>query len=387
MEFIVSAVRHIKRQPARSLLTMVGIGIGMIAVIFVSLIGQIGTNAINEELSSMGVDGLVVSINSDENFTFSQTDLDQIADLEQVEAVTPFVTIYTRSCMKNSEANCLIWGINEDSASVISIDLLYGRLITAEDVASGAAVCLIDESYAQIQYGRSDITGKTIEFYLDGCYQDVEIVGVIRTGGTLLQSIMGDAVPCFAYIPYTTLERFGACNDFDQIVLQPTDTADTELLSTELATLYSTGAVAVEDLNAQREQLDGMLSIVTQTLTIIGGISLLVAGLSIMTTMLVSVQERTREIGIKKAIGATDRMILQEVLVESFVLTLIGALSGIILAVVSCIIGCAVIGVEMIYDPALWVGCLLFSMMLGMVCGAYPAWRAAQLQPVEALRG
>lgn len=386
MDFLKSATRRILRQPQRSILTMVGIAIGIVAVVLVSLIGDLGTRAINNELAGMGIDGLVVSTSADVSESFSAEDLEETAALEEVESVTPLLTVYSRSRMKNMDADCLLWGMNEDSADVVSIELVHGRMLTAEDISTAAPVCLLEESYAELQYGRSNIVGKTVQFFLGGSFHKLEVVGIIRSGGMLLQSVMGQVVPCFSFLPYTTLQQFGGGVGFQQMVLRPGQNADTEVLTQTITSNYPVGDITVEDLNAQRSQLNNMLGIVSKVLTLIGGISLLVAGVSIMTTMLVSVQERTREIGIKKAIGATDGMILREVLVESLLLTLTGALGGTILAVSLCVVGCWIIGYEMIYNFALWGGCILFAMLLGAVCGVYPALRAARLQPVDALR-
>lgn len=386
MDFLKSATRRILRQPQRSILTMVGIAIGIVAVVLVSLIGDLGTRAINNELAGMGIDGLVVSTSADVSESFSKEDLEETAALEEVESVTPLLTVYSRSRMKNMDADCLLWGMNEDSADVVSIELVHGRMLTAEDISTAAPVCLLEESYAELQYGRSNIVGKTVQFFLGGSFHKLEVVGIIRSGGMLLQSVMGQVVPCFSFLPYTTLQQFGGGVGFQQMVLRPDQNADTEALTQTITSNYPVGNITVEDLNAQRSQLNNMLGIVSKVLTLIGGISLLVAGVSIMTTMLVSVQERTREIGIKKAIGATDGMILREVLVESLLLTLTGALGGTILAVSLCVVGCWIIGYEMIYNFALWGGCILFAMLLGAVCGVYPALRAARLQPVDALR-
>lgn len=387
MDFLKSATRRIRRQPQRSLLTMIGIAIGIIAVVLVSLIGDLGTRAINDELAGMGIDGLVISASADVSESFTSEDLAETAALEEVESVTPLLTVYSRSRMKNMDSDCLLWGMNEDSADVVSIELVHGRMLTPEDVSGAAPVCLMEESYAELQYGRSNIVGKTVEFFLGGSYQKLQVVGIIRSGGMLLQSVMGQVVPCFSFLPYTTIQQLGGGVGFQQIVLRPKETADTELLTKTISANYPQGKITVEDLNAQRSQLNRMLGIVSQVLTLIGGISLLVAGVSIMTTMLVSVQERTREIGIKKAIGATDGMILREVLVESLLLTLTGAFGGTLLAVSLCALGCWVLGYEMIYNFPLWGGCILFAMLLGAACGTYPALRAARLQPVDALRG
>ena len=142
----------------------------------------------------------------------------------------------------------------------------------------------------------------------------------------------------------------------------------------------------MENLNSHKEQLNSVLDIVTTVLSIIGGISLVVAGLSIMTVMLVSVHERTREIGIKKSIGASKSAILFEFLAESLFITLIGGLAGAAIGTAAVVCGSLMIGLDVILNFRLILFCIGFTMIVGVLFGVYPAVKAAGLKPVDALR-
>ena len=146
------------------------------------------------------------------------------------------------------------------------------------------------------------------------------------------------------------------------------------------------GGYRAQNLNQQKDELNGVMDIVALVLSAIGGISLLVAGLSIMTVMLVTVHERTREIGIKKAIGASRRIILFEFLAESAVLSFIGGISGLLFGIGAGFVGCLLLGLPFSVDAKALLFCVLFSVVIGILFGVYPASKAAVLSPARSLR-
>ena len=168
------------------------------------------------------------------------------------------------------------------------------------------------------------------------------------------------------------------------------DADETEACASVLSTLDEEAGVTsgyqAENLNQQKDRLNGIMDIVTLILSVIGGISLIVAGLSIMTVMLVTVRERTREIGIKKAIGATRKMILFEFLAESFLLSVFGSLAGALLGASLGAIGCVLVGIPFSINLISVLVCVLFSIGIGIVFGVYPAAKASSLSPADALR-
>lgn len=388
-DYLVSGTKNIFRKKLRSFLTILGIAIGVLSVVIISTIGEVGKVSINSEIDSIGMSGLTVrTADGESNLYTSQ--LDEIETLADVYDAMPLMLEYTQCSMRNIETDCAVWGIDGGAQNVVDMELLYGRFLNQSDVASGENVCIVDESYAQSVYKRSNIVGKTMQVSLGGRLQEFTVIGVVKTGGSLMQGIVGTYVPCFVYMPYTTLKNETGKSNFDQIVVKLYDDTDPQKTVKEIELAISgldgeAGGIRVENLAEQREQLDHVLEIVAAVLSVIAGISLVVAGLSIMTVMFVSVSERTREIGIKKSIGASRGKIMTEFLAESFLISSIGSGIGACVGIIFSVIGCLLVG----FTPQLNWSMILISMVfaagVGVLFGVYPALQAAKLRPVDAL--
>lgn len=389
-DYLKNGWNNIFRKRLRAFLTMIGIAIGVMSVVIISMIGEVGKATIQSELSSMGIGGMLIRTeNTKSTSQFGREELELVQNHPAVKTAAPLLTQYSNVKLKQKKSSCVVWGIDQDITEIVSMELLYGRMINRSDVTGLSKVCVIDESYAQKIYKRSNIVGKTLQIAINGSYEDFEIIGITKAGGSILQNLMGNLVPCFTYIPYTTMENLSAKSGFGQIVMQPREEEEVVAVTTSIAKEVENSSgvrVVVEDLNSQVARLTRILDIVTLVLTVISGISLLVAGLSIMTVMLVSVSERTREIGIKKSIGADSRMILLEFLTESFLLTGIGAAAGALIGVILGVIGCVVVGIAPLVNYQMILFSIGFAVVTGVLFGVYPAMKAAKMNPVEALR-
>lgn len=389
-DYIANGSKNIFRKKLRSILTIVGISIGVLSVIVISTIGEVGKVTINSEIDSLGMSGLTVRTvkSGSELFTAQLSTIEHIND---VYDAMPLMLEYTESRMRNVKTDCAVWGIDNGAQNIVSMELLYGRFINKADVASYENVCIVDENFAQKVYKRTNIVGKTMEISLNGHMESFTVIGVVKTGGSLMQGLIGNYIPCFVYMPYTTLKTYTGKSNFDQIAVKLRGGADPDNTAKAIKASLSDvmgGAdnVRVENLVAQREQLDRILGIVTLVLSVIAGISLIVAGLSIMTVMLVSVSERTKEIGIKKSIGASRRKIMAEFLAESFLISLIGSGSGAAGGIILSVVGCAVLGLPPQLNVPMILFSALFAIAVGVLFGVYPALQAAKLRPVDALR-
>lgn len=378
------------RNKLRSFLTIGGIAIGVLSVVLISSIGKIGKSSINAQMSSMGMESVVITAGTSADNGLKEADVDALRQMSSIQNVMPLMNFVTKSTVLQNTEACMLWGVNEDANEVIELVPIYGRLIHKGDLVSESKVCIVDEQIALKSYKRSNIVGKKIKVVIGGAQEEYTVVGVVKNGVNMLQNMLGEILPNFVYVPYTTLQADSAQYFFDQVVVKlkgnaPEDVSEIIKNAIELNRSDS-AAVKVENLLRQKNQLNGIMDVVTVVLSVIAGISLVVSGLSIMTVMLVSVNERTREIGIKKSIGATHSDILVEFLIEAVLITLIGAVIGSILGVAGAAAGCLILDFDLFFSGEMILGVIGFSLFIGLVFGVYPAYRAAALKPVDALR-
>ncbi|MBE6763469.1 MAG: FtsX-like permease family protein [Ruminococcaceae bacterium] len=382
-----NACRHLRRKGLRSLLTMSGIVIGVALVAIVTVISAAGEAAVERELENMGLGGLSVTATDMQGVETAV--LDTLRAMPQVDSAVPLmIDTSAVSSVRGGTTELMLCGIDSGETQVIGLTQLHGRMLSKADVASSARVCVVDGAVAKAVYARENIVGKTLTLSVGGIYEAFEVVGVTEAGSALLQNV-ARLIPGMVYIPYTTMQQLGGRTTFDQLAVRLTEGTDADKearhIEQVLATVSGERRFAAENLAAQRDKLAGVMDIVTLVLTAISAISLLVSGLSIMTVMTVSVGERTREIGIKKALGATDGRILREFLTEAVVLSLCGGVIGVAIGAGLGTVGLSLVGVSV----SVWgtmAGLVVFAVLIGAVFGVYPALKAARLDPVEALR-
>ena len=390
-ECVKNGLSDLFRNKLRSFLTIGGIVIGVLSVVVISTIGEVGKSTINKELINMGMDSVIVSGDKSNVTGLSEQDLKSVKQVSEVKNAMPLIYLMSQTNILDTVESCMLWGVNEDAKNVIELTPIYGRLINKGDILSNAKVCIVDEKVAQKNYKRSNIVGKTISVSINGRYEDFEVIGVVKNGVNLLQNMLGGIIPSFVYIPYTTMSDESMQTYFDQIAVKLDGNKQIDQISDNLSRAIMTNRsvptdLKIENLLKQKQQLNSILGIITIVLSAIAGISLVVSGLSIMTVMLVSVNERTREIGIKKSIGATNKDIMVEFLIESMLITLMGGLIGSILGITISIIGCMIFGLSPAINYVMISGIIALSVITGLIFGVYPAYRASKLRPVEALR-
>jgi putative ABC transport system permease protein len=294
--------------------------------------------------------------------------------------------------MREMMLDTVIWGIDYGANQVISLSAMHGRLITKNDVQHRRRVAVIDQNIAQAFYRRDNIVGKTLAMQFSSGLVEFEVVGVVSSGGDLMQGLMGSIIPSFVYVPYTTLQDISGRESFDQVAVRVRDGIDPDVAGERLVSALarssgvSSSGYKAQNMAQQMDRLDRVLNTITVALSLIAGVSLIVAGLSIMTMMLVSVGERTREIGIKKSIGARRGGIMLEFLVETFIISLIGSIIGALTGILLVVAGAGAFSLPVRINTHLIVFCIMFSVSVGVVFGVYPASVAAKLRPVDALR-
>ena len=388
----VKAITNIFRSRTRSLLTMAGIAVGVFAVVLISTVGTVGTSQVSATLITMGVDTLLVqAADNSVSVTLTDRDTETVRNIAGVNDVMPLMASVTEAKMIGRRLDCYVWGGDKSADRLISLEAEHGRLVNNSDVSARLKVWVIDEKFAVDTYGRSNVVGKTLNMFLGGKYHEFEIIGVAKSGLSSLQGMLSNIMPGFMYIPISTMQQLCGRSTYDKLAIKINDASSDGAIVADIndALNHSNGHVdgyTCNNLLSQKGQLDDILSIVTTALSMVAGISLVVSGISVMTTMMMSVGERTREIGIKKSIGARKRDICAEFLSESIALTLMGSGLGIAAGLLVSAVGCLVIQVPFELNMTSLGVSVLAAAIIGAVFGAYPAVKAASLKPVEALR-
>lgn len=392
---IKNALRNIIRKRFRSFLTIIGIAIGVLSVIIISTIGGLGKLSIDRELDSVGLGGLTISASQEvkevQQVSLITKDLEIISSNQNVQAATPIIMDYTKSLINRTEEKSLLWGVDRNVEEVVDMELLHGRLINKFDIDSSSNVCVVDKAYALATYKRTNIVGKKVNIMINQVYEEFTVVGVVSSGGNILNNLVGNYIPNFLYIPFTTFQVLSGKYNFDQILAKLNSNTDPEVATASVTSTLekSNGiknSIKAESLSKEKEQLNNILNTFTLVLSAIASISLIISGLSIMTVMLVSVRERTKEIGIKKSIGASKFTILLEFIVEAFMISLIGSLMGILAGGLLIFIASIIFPIPFYLNMNLVLFCIVFSIVIGVIFGAYPASKASKLRPVDALR-
>ena len=385
------AMRNIFRKKSRAVLTMIGIIIGVTSVIVISCISACGTTAVNNELDSLGLSGMNISVKEGKKLPLTNSELDIVLANNYIDSATPVMALPSSFQLGDSSSEVITWGINETAQDTVSLKVLFGRFFDKNDIASSARVCMVDKAFSSQNFGTDNIVGKTISVNINGAIEDYRVVGVLKTGSGMLQNALTGYVPSFVYIPYTTASEITGQNNYNQIITKLKAGADIDKLSDRITKNlnYSQGidsGYTATNTAKQRDILANILNIVTLILTAIGAISLIVAGLSIMTVMLVSVSERKREIGIKKSIGASKKKIVSEFLTEAFLLSFFGAAMGVAFGLIISYIGTSVMEMTLIIDWKSIGFTVLFAIISGVIFGVYPSIKAAKLKPIDALK-
>lgn len=390
LDLITNSIKILFRKKTRTILTILGIVVGVSSVIIINNISRCGNTALTDEIDQLGMGGLSIMLKN-QSAVLAEDELEAISKLPCVEYAMPLMFESTEAYIHEEKNPIYLWGIDKSAKDMINLNLVHGRFITAGDISSYAKICIMDQSLAESCYGTDQVVGKRIRINSGGAGGEYKIVGVVKTGSGILESMMGNYIPTFMYIPYTTLQGNIGSGNFTQIAVRVKDGFDDDEAGENIIKAIeresgAPGAYMVTNLAKQKESISHIIDIFTLVLTCVGVVSLFVAGLSIMNVMLVSVTERTREIGIKKALGASKKIIVLEFLFEAVVITIVGAAAGILLGIVISMIGAGMLGLTLVPKIDIMLSVVLFSLVVGIIFGIYPALKAAKLRPVDALR-
>ncbi len=395
---VVLAMREVKRNVLRSFLTILGIVIGVGAVITMVTIGGGATLQVKQQIASMGSNLLMVTPGkrlgpgqSSGNIPFKEADAEAIIrDVGSVHAVAPVASQSIKAIFAEQNWTTQVAGTDNNYFTVTNRSIRAGRSFSESELRAGAAVCVIGETVsAKLFGGQAEVLGEKIRLEKLSC----EVIGALKAKG---QSTMGSDQDDVVVMPLRTLQRRIAGNqDVGMIQLSVRDGASTEKVQRDIARLMrdrrhlgpsDDDNFNVMDMKEIANMLTGTTQLLTALLSAVAAVSLLVGGIGIMNIMLVSVTERTREIGIRLAIGAIEGEVLMQFLVEAVVLSSFGGLTGIVLALSASVWVAHMLRVPFVFNGPIVLVAFLFSAAVGVIFGYFPALKAARLDPIEALR-
>jgi len=394
---LLLALREIRRNIMRSFLTILGIVIGVAAVIIMVTIGGGATVQVTNQIASLGSNLLMVTPGQRMGMgqrsaasAFSIADVETInRDIASIAAVAPSASKAATVVFGNENWNTRITGTTNEYFMAGNWRLNSGRIFSDSELRAGKAVCVIGETVRRELFGGQDPLGQKIRLAKISC----QVIGLLQTKG---QSTMGSDQDDLVVLPLRTFQRRIAGNqDINLIMVSVKDGASTQKVEQDISRLLRERRhiSAIEEDNfsvTDMREIARMLSGTTQVLTMLMGavaaVSLLVGGIGIMNIMLVSVTERTREIGIRLAIGALEREVLMQFLVEAVVLSSLGGIIGILLAIAGSVALADLMQVPYVFDAKIIFIAFIFSAAVGVIFGYFPARKAAHLDPIDALR-
>ncbi|MCW8919578.1 MAG: ABC transporter permease [Gammaproteobacteria bacterium] len=394
---LLLALRSIRRNVLRSFLTTLGIVIGVASVIIMVNLGSGATLQVSQQIANLGSN--LLFLHAGQRFgpgARAQAPPFKLADVNAIEREVSGVAV---AAPQSSQAMVVIFGNENWSTSVNGSDNRYfevggwqlarGRLFGESELRAGSSVCAIGETVRRQLFGAQDPIGSTIRLKKIAC----EVIGLLQKKG---QSAGGSDQDDAVVIPLRTFWRRIAGNqNVDRIRISAREGVATATVQRDIERLMRErrriGAgddddFSVMDMQELAQTLTGTTRILTTLLGAVAAVSLLVGGIGIMNIMLVSVTERTREIGIRLAIGALARDVLTQFLVEAVVLSSLGGLVGILLALAASWFIAGLLAIPFVVEPGMVLVALLFSMVIGIAFGYFPARKAARLNPIDALR-
>ena len=416
-ESVRVSLEGLRANKMRSLLTMLGIIIGIAAVIGILTVGNGLTGSITGSMSSLGATNITVFLQEKAGGMGGMETILGVASPEEEDLITDEMLEALRQRYGEAVAgisvsasagsgvardgrlyaNVSLTGINEEYLAVNNTDLLAGRTIRQEDLDGRRSVCVVSDRLVENLYqGDADAAlGDEVRVELNGEYQSFRIVGIYEYDASMSISFSAEEdVTTSLYIPITTANHLtGSPEGYSTVTVQASAGTDSAAMAQSIREFLSRYYANNEDygvsamaMSTMVESMSTIMDTLSIAISVIAGISLLVGGIGVMNIMLVSVTERTREIGIRKALGATNNDIRIQFVVESVIVCLIGGVIGILLGAVLGYVGSSLLSEACLPRPGYIALAVGFSMAIGVFFGYYPANKAARLDPIEALR-
>lgn len=383
-ESMKMAIRSIKTNKVRAFLTMLGIIIGVASVIVLVSIGQGSSQSVQDEINSLGTNLITVSVTDTDSVELTDDTIEQFKDLNGISEVAPVVT--GRVYVKNGEASAQVsmTGATSSYLSVRDLELSQGRFLTDMETELRSKVVVLGSDTANTLFENQKAVDQNV--LIGGV--SYRVIGVLKSVGTSMGSSGDDVI----IAPITTAERATGSTTIGTVYLKAENENIIDRAMYQVQGMMTTSFPEQSDnysVSNQEDLMDTMGSVSDTFTLMLGGIasiSLLVGGIGIMNIMLVSVTERTKEIGIRKAIGANRKSILLQFLIEAMVLSCFGGLLGVGIGLGIAKLIAAFSSLTISYSWSVTLFAFIFSILIGIIFGVFPANKASRLNPIQALR-
>ena len=395
MENIKLALSSIRANKMRSFLTMLGIIIGISSVITIASLGETSKAVIAKEFEAFGKNRVVIYMPYSEEIRdsdyFTMEDIDKVKEKykEDIVYLAPSTYENTEAISGRKKAKVSTQGVANGYEKMVNMNLIKGRFITEADIKSRRYVSVVDKAMADKIFPGENAVGKTIRISVEGQPADAKIVGVYEKKKSIFDGMMSSDSTTM-YMPYSIFSsQLMYMGNIDMKIIESKSSIEVGgSIANFLAKMKKRepGFYIVNTTQGEQSSIDQVLNTLSLAIGAIAAISLLVGGIGIMNIMLVSVTERTKEIGIRKSLGARRKDILLQFLVESMIVSATGGIIGTTLGIVFASIVSLVLSVPPVVSPGIVIIAVVFSAVVGMFFGIYPANRAAKLDPIDALR-
>lgn len=394
MDIILLSAKNVVENRLRSILSTIGIIIGIAAVITIISIGQGGKMQIMSKLERIGANRFELFVGTDkgeDKDLFDARDISILKEyINEIQDISPLCPATGGVSQSGTTLRCDVYGVSDEYKEIENKYIKSGRFLLESDVDNSQNVAVLSDTLAKKLFKNDNIVGKNVFISVNGFEMPYLVIGVADDDLAGISSIFSGTQSSL-YIPYTTLLRSGEISGIPELSIKLNDHSRVKEVMSQATDIMerrhnNNGIYKTYDAQKDINTVDSVISIFTAVMILVAAISLIVGGIGIMNIMLVSVSERTKEIGVAKAIGATNFDIMIQFLFECIFITMVGGMIGMILGIIFSYIISILQKWPFIVQKNYILVALLFSIGVGIISGLYPAYKAANKNPIDSLK-